>query len=169
MTQCIIFLFLSTVFDDVCHVGKSQRGSKEKCLARETTGKNLLCGICARPIVDVVNQDVRVEKYPLHRPIMCAKCSSRAISSSVMFTMPRSFLNSAGTYLFAFGSSIDSVMNVTTICFCSRVMPRSSAAYGAIGVSLIRCANVVIILTFYGFAGGKVTKKDCNERRILEN
>ena len=30
---------------------------------------------------------------------------------------------------------------------CSRVMPRSSAAYGAIGVSLILCANVVIIQT----------------------
>ena len=98
----------------------------------------------------------------LHRPIMCAKCLSRAISSSVMFTMPRSFLNSAGTCLFAFGSSIDSVMNDTTICFCSRVMPRSSAAYGAIGVSLILCANVVIILTFFGFTGAKLVQAESN-------
>ena len=82
---------------------------------------------------------------------MCAKCSSRAISSSVMFTMPRSFLNSAGTCLFAFGSSIDSVRYVTTMRFCSRVMLRSSAAYGAIGVSLILCANVVIIVICLGF------------------
>ena len=78
---------------------------------------------------------------------MCAKCSSRAISSSVTFTMPRSFLNSAGTCLLVFGSSIDSVRYVTTMRFCSRVMPRSGAAYGAIGVSLILCTNVVIILT----------------------
>ena len=115
--------------------------------ARHEAGRGMMAWrVCST----LVNQDVRVEKYPLHRPIMCAKCSSRAISSSVMFTMPRSFLNLAGTCLFAFGSSIDSVMNVTTICFCSRVMPRSSAAYGAIGVSLIRCANVVIILTCLG-------------------
>ena len=43
------------------------------------------------------------------------------------------------------GSSIDSVMNVTTICFCSRVIPRSSPIYGASGVSLILCASAVII------------------------
>jgi hypothetical protein len=30
-------------------------------------------------------------------------------------------------------------------------MPRSSAAYGAIGVSLILCANVVIIVICLGF------------------
>ena len=30
-------------------------------------------------------------------------------------------------------------------------MPRSSAAYGAIGVSLILCANVVIIVKCLGF------------------
>lgn len=46
-----------------------------------------------------------------------------------------------------FASSIDSVRYVTTMRFCSCVMLRSSAAYGAIGVSLILCANVVIILT----------------------
>ena len=80
-----------------------------------------------------------------HRSMMCAKCSSCAISSSVMFTMPRKRLNSAGTSLMGAGSSIDSVMNVTTICFCSRVMLFSNAVYGAIGVSLILCANVVII------------------------
>ena len=82
--------------------------------------------------------------------MMCAKCLSSAISCSVILTMPRSRLNSAGTCLLAFGSSIDSMMNVTTICFCSRVMPRSSDVYGAIGVSLIFCAIAVIILTFRG-------------------
>ena len=57
-----------------------------------------------------------------------------------------------GRYLsFAFGSSIDSVRYVTTMRFCSRVMPRSSATYGAIGVSLILCANVVIIVICLGF------------------
>ena len=44
-----------------------------------------------------------------HRSMMCAKCSSCAISSSVMFTMPRKRLNSAGTSLMGAGSSIDSV------------------------------------------------------------
>ena len=45
-------------------------------------------------------------------------------------------------------SKIDSVMKVTTICFCSRVILCNSVVYGAIGVSLILCANVVIILSF---------------------
>lgn len=83
-----------------------------------------------------------------HRSMICANCSSCAISSSVMFTMPRNLLNSAGTSLLLTGSSIDSLMKVTTICFCSRVIPCSSAMYGAIGVSLILCANFVIIVIF---------------------
>ena len=102
----------------------------------------------------VINQDVRVEKYPLHRPIMCAKCSSRAISSSVMFTMPRSFLNSAGTCLFAFGSSC-SVRNITKRCLSSGVNSCISPIYGATRVDFNLCI-VVIILTCLGF-GCKVT------------
>ena len=125
---------------------KSARKQREVPRQRNRRQKSALRHL-RPPIVNVVNQNVRVEKYPFHRSIMCAKCSSRAISSSVTFTMPRSFLNSAGTCLLVFGSSIDSVRYVTTMRFCSRVMPRSSAAYGAIGVSLILCANVVIILT----------------------
>jgi hypothetical protein len=43
------------------------------------------------------------------------------------------------------------VIKDTTICFCSRVMLRISPMYGAIGVSVILCANVVIILHCLGF------------------
>lgn len=56
----------------------------------------------------------------------------------------------------ALGSSIDSVMNITTIRFCSRVMPLSNDVYGAIGVSLIRCSAVVIVLNIYLFHAAKV-------------
>ncbi len=74
-----------------------------------------------------------------------------------MFTIPRRRLNSAGTCLWGFVSLIDSVIKDTTICFCSRVMLRISPMYGAIGVSVILCANVVIILHCLGF-GCKGTK-----------
>jgi hypothetical protein len=72
-----------------------------------------------------------------------------------MFTMPRKRLNSEGTFLLGAGSSIDSMMNVTTICFCSRVIPFSSAIYGAIGVSLILCAIAVIILNLWFWLQGR--------------
>ena len=129
---------------------------------RNADGHLLLCS------VDVVNQDIGVKEYPFHRSMMCAKCSSCAISSTVMFTMPRRRLNSAGTSLLGAGSSIDSVMNVTTICFCSRVMPFSNAVYGAIGVSLILCANVVIIEASL-VSGGKNTKIIWNIKEINKN
>ena len=95
---------------------------------------------------NIVYQNIGVKEYPFHRSMMCAKCSSCAISSSVMFTMPRNFLKSAGTCLLCFGFSIDSLINVITMCFCSSVIPLISPMNGAIGVSLILCANAVMIL-----------------------
>ena len=100
--------------------------------------------------------------YPFHRSMICAKCSSCAISSSVMFTIPRNLLNSAGTCLLPTGSSIDSVIKVTTICFSSRVIPCNSAMYGAIGVSLILCANVDIIVIFL-FSGARTVQAESNQ------
>lgn len=128
------------------------------------------------PIIDEIHQDVCVKEYTLRHfgldllsiyrvrsseSSSCVKltgCSRNHLVSADSGTL--NFLRAAATRSsddIAFrDSSIDSVMNVTTICFCSRVIPRSNAVYGAIGVSEIRCAVAVIIQTFNGFHAAKV-------------
>ena len=150
LAQRIVFLLLCASFDDVSHISKGEGRNKQLQLARETASENLLRIVSTCTVVDVVYQNVGVKKYPFHRAIMCAKCSSCAISSSVILTMPRSFLNDAGTCLIVLGfsfSAIDSVRNITTICFCSRLIPSISPMYGPIGVDFTFNAVAVIILT----------------------
>ena len=123
------------------------------------------------PIVDEIHQDVCVKEYTLRHfgldLLSIYRVRSSESSSCVKLTgCSRNHLVSADSGTLNFlravatrssddivfrDSSIDSVMNVTTICFCSRVMLSISSIYGAIGVSVIRCAVAVIILTFIGF------------------
>ena len=156
LLQGIVFFFLATPFNDVSHISEGKRRSIQHSLSRETKRKDLFCSISSFPIVNIVNQDVRVKKYSPHLLIIYAKRSSLAISSSVMATMPRSFLNESGTcrtdmtLLFPEGMSsrIVSTRKATTINFSSRLIPSMRPMYGPKGVDFSFIAFAVIILHY---------------------
>ena len=156
LLQGIVFFFLATPFNDVSHISKGKRRRIQHSLPRETKRKDLFCSIGSFPIVNIVNQDISVKKYSLHLLMIYANRSSFAISSSVMATIPRSFLNESGTcrtdlvFLFPEGMSsrIVSTRKATTVNFSSRLIPSIRPMYGPKGVDCSFIAFAVIILHY---------------------
>lgn len=143
MTRCsnILYQFFHLLY-------KGRRG--------EAQGKDYFGISRPRSVVDVIYEDIGIEKNPFHRFMIYAKRSSSAISFSVIDTMPRSFLKESGTCraVMVFleeetGCSfcMVSTKNATTANFSSRLILSMRSIYGPMGLDFtLNTFDVIIVI-----------------------